>query len=117
LLVRVDVTFRLSKKFGAGIVKTSTLFNQHVINIHQNDFENEHVCSIKGVPRRPIHMAHPHTHTDTHTRTYTHIHTDMNTHTHADTHIHTHTHKYTNTHTHTHTQIHTHTTDTHTCTQ
>ena len=49
------------KKCGAGIVKTPTLFNQHVINIHQNDFENEHVCSIKGVPRRPIHMAHTHT--------------------------------------------------------
>src|SRR4029434_9395604 len=63
LLVRVDVAFRLSKKCGAGIVKTPTLFNQHVINIHQNDFENEHVFAVLKVFPDDHYTWHTHTHT------------------------------------------------------
>ena len=49
-----------------GIVKTLTLFNQHVINIHQNDFENEHVFAVLKV--FPDDQYTWHTHTHTHTR-------------------------------------------------
>src|SRR4029434_2462244 len=63
LLVRVDVAFRLSKKCGAGIVKTPTLFNQDVINIHQNDFENEHVFAVLKVFPDDQYTWHTHTHT------------------------------------------------------
>src|SRR4029434_10868506 len=53
------------KKFGAGIVKT--LFNQHVINIHQNDFENEHVFAVLKVFPDDQYTWHTHTHTHPHT--------------------------------------------------
>ena len=51
------------KMFGAGIVKTPTLFNQHVINIHQNDFENEHVFAVLKVFPDDQYTWHTHTHT------------------------------------------------------
>src|SRR4029434_1329048 len=50
------------KMFGAGIVKTPTLFNQHVINIHQNDFENEHVFAVLKVFPDDQYTWHTHTH-------------------------------------------------------
>ena len=51
------------QKCGAGIVKTPTLFNQHLINIHQNDFENEHVFAVLKVFPDDQYTWHTHTHT------------------------------------------------------
>ena len=49
------------QKIGAGIVKMLTLFNQHLINIHQNDFENEHVFAVLKVFPDDQYTWHTHT--------------------------------------------------------
>ena len=51
------------KKNGAGIVKTPTLFNQHLIIIHKNDFENEHVVAVLKMCQDDQYTWHTHTHT------------------------------------------------------